>query len=141
MVRQPCRAFNFHVEIGGLTVGGFSEVSGLALETDVKEYREGGENDHLIKRAGPSRPTGNLVLKHGVTGDSTLWDWYQANREGRVMRRSVSVILLDAMMNEVMRYNFREAYPVRWEGPRLNARGAEVAVETLELAHHGMRIA
>lgn len=141
MVRQPYRSFNFHVEIGGLTVGGFSDVSGLQLETEVKEYREGGENGYMIKRAGPSRYNGNLILKHGVAGDTTLWDWYLANREGKVTRLSVSVILLDTTMTEVMRYNFKGAYPVRWTGPEFNAQRSEVAIESLELAHHGMSIA
>jgi phage tail-like protein len=124
------------IEIGGLSVGGFSEVTGLQVETEVKEYREGGENGYIHKLAGPSRYTQNLVLKNGYTADSTLWDWYQSNRDGVVQRKTGSIVILDMAQGEVARYNFYEAYPVRWIGPSLNALQAEVGIETLELAHH-----
>lgn len=138
MVKRPYRSFNFNVEVGGLIVGGFSEVSGLQVETEVKEYREGGRNDYMIKRAGPTRYAQNLTLKHGIVGDNMLWDWFLINREVVTLRLVISVILMDTTGSEVTRYNFKDAYPVRWVGPDFNAMRSEVAIEALELAHHGM---
>jgi phage tail-like protein len=133
---DPFRSCNFVVEIGGVAVGGFSEVSGLEIETEVKEYREGGENGYIHKLAGPTRYTRNLVLKNGFTADSTLWDWYRNNRDGVVQKKTGSIVFLDMDRSEVARFNFYEAYPVKWVGPGLNALRAEIGVESLELAHH-----
>jgi len=136
--KDPYLSFNFLVELDGLTVGGFSEVSGLQIETEVKEYREGGENGYIHKLAGPVRYTQNIVLKHGLTEDSALWDWYEDNRHGVVTRKNGSIVMMDKTFTEVSRYNFYQAYPVRWLGPTLDAMQSVVGVETLELAHHGL---
>jgi phage tail-like protein len=45
---------------------------------------------------------------------------------------------LDNQGNEVVRWNFFEAWPVKWDGPDFNAEGTDVAIETLELAHEGI---
>ena len=37
-----------------------------------------------------------------------------------------------------MGWEIREAMPVRWAGPELTADEGAVAIETLELAHHGL---
>jgi len=52
---DPYMAFNFLVEIEGLVVGGFTEVTGLQIETVVETYREGGLNEYEHKLAGPTR--------------------------------------------------------------------------------------
>ena len=63
---EPFLAFNFAVEIEGLLVGGFSEVSGLESTIEVEEYREGGVNGFVHKLPGATTHA-NLVLRHGLT--------------------------------------------------------------------------
>ncbi len=135
---DPYLSFNFLVEIEGLVVGGFNEVTGLALEVEVEEYREGGLNAYVHKLAGPARYPNNLVLKHGLTDSDTLWNWQQDVASGNILRRNGSIMLLDSASEEQWRWNFVDAYPVRWLGPVLRAGSAEVAIETLELAHRGL---
>src|SRR5262249_45696672 len=53
--RDPYLGYNFAVEIEGLVAGGFSEVTGLAVEVETQDYREGGVNGFIHKRAGPAR--------------------------------------------------------------------------------------
>lgn len=136
---DPYLAFSFLVEIEGIVTGGFTEVDGLQAEIEVKEYREGGQNDYVHKLAGPARYPSNLVLKRGLTDSTTLWQWCQDTLQGDVERKNGSVILLDSAGQEAWRWNFIDAYPVKWSGPSLRADSATVAVETLELAHHGLR--
>jgi phage tail-like protein len=57
---------------------------------------------------------------------------------GEVKRRNVSIILLNSAGQDQRRWEFQDAYPVRWSGPDLRAGSAEVAIETLELAHRGL---
>ena len=135
---DPFLGYNFAVEVEGLVAGGFNEVSGLEIQTEVQEYREGGVNAYIHKRAGPVKYPSNLILKRGMTDVRTLWYWYWDVMQGIVERKNVSVLLLDTTGAEAIRWNFEQAYPVRWVGPSLRATASEVAVETLELAHNGL---
>lgn len=139
--RDPFMAYNFRVEVSSLTIGGFSEVSGLQAEIEVKEYREGGQNNYLHKLPGPVKYPNNLVLKRGLAAVDDLWSWYQEVLSGKIEARNGSIILYDAAGDERRRWNFFAAYPVRWIGPQLNASSSTIAVETLELVHHGLTTA
>lgn len=137
----PLTAFRFQVEIGGITAGGFSEVSGLSVETEVFEYREGGRNEFIHKLAGPARYPGNLILKRGVADTMLLWEWLQAAIRGVVIRQQCAVHLMDEQGNRAVSWEFRAAYPVKWTGPELRGDSNTVAVESIELAHHGISMA
>lgn len=140
MAREdPYGAFNFLVEIDGVDVAGFSEVSGLESETDIIEYRTGDEVGTVRKLAGLSK-NHNVTLKRGVTDSTELWDWRKSVIDGQLERRSVSIVLLDHSRSEVARWNLYEAWPCRWEGPEFNAKTSEVAVESIEICHEGIEL-
>jgi phage tail-like protein len=136
--KDPFLGFNFSVEVEGLVVGGFSEVSGLQAEVEIQDYREGGVNEFIHRRAGPIRYPSTLVLKKGMTDASGLFSWYRNVMQGKVERKNLSVILLNSQGEEKVRWNFRNAYPVKWVGPDLRAASSELAVESVELAHQGL---
>jgi phage tail-like protein len=136
--KDPFLSFNFVVEIDDLVAGGFSEVSGLQAEAEIQEYREGGVNEYIHKRAGPIRYASNLTLKRGVTDPTALWSWYRDVMRGTIKRKNVSIVLMDGAGNEKRRWNFQKAYPVKWTGPELRATTAEIAFESVELAHDGL---
>lgn len=73
---DPYTSFNFLVEIGERTVGGFSEVTGLVVETELEEYREGGMNDYVHKLPRIIRYP-NLTLRRGIADVDDLYRWYQ----------------------------------------------------------------
>ena len=133
---DPYKNFNFRVEIDNLTIAGFSECNGLSSEVDVIEYREGG--DHLVRKLPGLRKFNNITLKRGITKSSELQDWHKNILNGVPDRRNGSVILLDDDRTEVVRWKFSNAFPRKWEGPHLNAKGNEVAIETLEIACEGI---
>jgi phage tail-like protein len=134
---DPFVAFRFEVRLDDLPVAGFSDCSGLTLETEFLDYAEGGVNDHLHRFPGRSRQQ-NLVLKRGVV-DRDLWDWHAELVRGVVRFRNGSVVVRDQSGTQTrMRFEFRGALPAKWVGPDLSAGAGAVAVETLELAHHGL---
>jgi|HubBroStandDraft_5_1064220.scaffolds.fasta_scaffold121742_3 phage tail-like protein len=135
---DPYLGFNFAVEIDSMVVGGFSEVSGMEADTEVQEFREGGLNEYMHKRAGPIKYPGNLVLKRGISDAAGLWSWYAEVLQGNIQRKTVSIILLDSACQEQRRWSFQRAYPVKWTGPNFRAVSSEVAVESVELAHEGL---
>ncbi|HEY1627371.1 MAG TPA: phage tail protein [Streptosporangiaceae bacterium] len=134
---QPYQTYNFAVEIEGLLVGGFTEVTGLDSEVEVEEYREGGVNGFVHQLPGRASYS-NLVLSHGLTAMSTLWNWYYNTTLGVIQRRNGTIMLLDPRQIPVMWWNFRNAVPVRWTGPTFSATSDEVGAESLELAHEGL---
>ena len=114
-------------------------MSGLESETAVIEYRTGAEATRVRKLPGLTKYA-NIVLKRGMTQDTSLWGWRQQIANGKADRRSGSIILLDQSGNEVHRWNFVEGWPAKIEGPALNARANEIAIETLEIAHEGLEL-
>ncbi len=134
---DPYLNFRFRVELGGVISGGFSDVSGLSVETEVETKKEGGENTFEYKLPKATKYQ-NLTLKRGISDDS-LWDWYKNVIYGVVERRDISICLMDEEGVEVKRWNFQSAYPVKWQGSALNAKSASVAVESLILVHHGLQ--
>lgn len=136
--KEPGGIFRFWVEIDGIFVGGFTEVSGLRLETEVEEYREGGVN-HFVHRFAKITKYPALILKRGVTSSIELWNWYSDVTGGKIKRKNGSVVMLDQAGEEMWRWNFFDSYPVKWVGPELKSTRAEVAIETLEIVHNGLK--
>jgi len=135
---DPYLAVNFLVEIEGLVVGAFSEVTGLQVETEVEDYREGGLNEYVHRLAGPTRYPANLVLRRGLTDIEALWSWHQDVVQGRIERKNGTIYLLDRQRLPAMWWDFAAAYPVKWSGPELRAESNVVAVEAVELVHRGI---
>ena len=128
---DPYKNYNFQVEIQGITVAGFSEVSGLSSEVEVIEYREGG--DHLTRKLPGLKKFTNVVLKRGMTTSRDLYNWHKALLQGTLERRHATIVLLDDQRTEVARWQLVDAFPQKYEGPRLNAKTSEVAIETFVL--------
>jgi phage tail-like protein len=134
---DPYQVFNFMVEIEGILAGGFSECSGLSVETEYLDYREGGLNEYVHRLPGPTKYP-PLLLKHGLTQIDGLWTWHQEVVQGNVQRRNGTIYLLDQQRIPVMWWDFKEAYPVKYTGPDFRADSGAVAFESVELAHRGL---
>jgi phage tail-like protein len=134
---DPYQVFNFLVEIEGILAGGFSECSGLQVETEYFDYREGGVNDYVHRFAGPTKYP-PLTLKRGLTQIDGLWSWHQDVVTGKIERKNGTIYLLDKQGIPVMWWDVKEAFPVKWTGPDLRASSNEVAFESVELAHRGL---
>ncbi len=135
--KYPYLNFRFLVEIDGIIVGGFSEVSGLNVETETELIEEGGVNDYVHKLPKKTKYS-NLTLKRGLTDSDVLWSWHRDVVKGNFKRKSGAIIMLDDEGNSKWRWNFKEAYPVKWTGPDLQAANSTVAIEILELSHNGL---
>ena len=134
---DPYAASNFIVEIEGLVAGGFASCTGLQVEIESHEYREGGRNDFVHRFAGRTlHPP--LVLRHGLSPLDGLWNWHRDTASGRIRRRSGTIFLLNAQRAPVMWWDFRQGLPLKWTGPELQAATAAVAFESIEIAHQGL---
>jgi len=140
----PYRKFNFEVElVDGPTVGGFQKISGLTMQMETVEYREGGVNDHVHTLPGQYTHQ-TILLENGIVDEKIMFDWMNKLRRGETTAeeaRSNVQILIRSGYKEQERWGFEvfDAYPVQWDGPDLRAQEAEgeVAMQTVELAHRG----
>ena len=130
---DPYKNFRFLVEIEGIVQAGFSEASGFGSDVEVVEYREGGDTPTVRKLPGKvSYP--DLTLKWGITDNRDLYDWHRAAVDGKVERKNGSILLLDDLGVEKVRWNFYDAWPSKWEGASFNATGNEVAIDSLTVS-------
>jgi len=134
---DPYKNFNFLVEINGIALAGFSECTGLRVDVEVIEYREGGEASSIRKLPGVSK-VGDITLKRGITSSKELHDWLDSVRNGIANRKNGVIVLLDDERKPVVRWKFINAFPRKWEGPNLDAKGNDVAIETLTLSCEGL---
>jgi phage tail-like protein len=139
-ITDPEASFYFALEIDNIEIANFLECSGLKTTTEVFEIEEGGNNQFTHKL--PGRTTWeNIILKYGVTADISMLSWRNEILQGHLgNRRNGAVIMKDRKGSTVRRYTFVKAWAVSWEGPAFNAANAEIAIETMELAHEGITV-
>lgn len=131
------RNYNFILDIGEGPVGYFTEVSGLGVEVEAIDYREGGAGPAVRKLAGRVK-YGDITLKWGLSRSRDLWDWLMTAAAGNVERRHISIILTTPGGAEQTRWNLTNAWPSGWRGAELDAMGNDAAVETLTLVCEGL---
>lgn len=156
-------AWKFYVEILGVITAEFDECSGLGMEREVVKYKEGGTNDFEWVLPGHITYT-NIVLKHGITYSRELWRWFRHGiLDGQVFGlgtvpggsmaikalrttagihlphgTNMSIILGTVDGRKAKHWDVLGAVPVKWSGPDMTAGSDQIAIETLEIAHHGL---
>ena len=134
---DPLRGFRFLVEIDGIASAGFVRVKGLQREIKHESYREGGVNDYEHKLfTQVSYPS--VVLERGLVLED-LWKWALAASEGDIKRKTIWIRLQDEAGEKAWAWQLDWAMPVKWSSSDLDATSSQVAMESLELAHHGLR--
>ena len=136
----PLVAFHFQVEWGGTNLG-FSEVSGLTIENQAIEYRDGLSPEYSVVKMPGMPKFSNITLKRGIVpADNEFFGWLNTAALNKIERRDLVISLLNEEHSPVMTWKVKNAFPVKVEGPGLKATGNEVAIETIELAHEGLTI-
>lgn len=138
MTRQdPLRGFRFLLEIEGITSGAFTRVKGLSREVKHESFREGGVNDYEHKLVTQvSYPV--VVLERGLALDD-LWKWALAVADGDIQRKTIWIRLQNEANEKMWAWQVEYALPVKWAASDLDAQSSQVVMESLELAHHGLR--
>ncbi len=123
----------FLVEISGVTIGQFSECSGLSVEYDVMEYAEGGNNDFIHRLRGRARyPT--ISLRRGVTSQDALLKWFFNGPQAD----QLTITLMDEAASPIRTFGFASPFPIKWSGPDMASGSNGTAMELLEIGHNGM---
>lgn len=138
MANYPLPKFHFQVEWGGTKIG-FTEVTGLEVETQVIEYRDGASPEYHKTKMPGMQQYGNLTLKRGIfAADNEFYDWWNTVALNTIERRDITISLLNESHEPVVVWKVKNAWPTKVTSTDLSADGNEVAIETLELAHEGL---
>ena len=137
--QDPLTNFRYRLEIDGLTIAGFSEVSIAETAVEVVEYREGNDPPHVRKLPG-LRKYGNITLKRGMTTSLELYEWHRQVVNGQVgtARKNIAIVVADETGTDKARFVVTDAWPTKYSPSDLNAKGNEVLIETLELVNEGI---
>lgn len=136
----PLVTFRFEVEWGGTKIG-FTEVSGLDVETEVVEYRHGASPEHSKVKMPGQQKYSNLTLKRGsFQSDNEYFDWWNSVQLNTIERRDITIKLLNEEGDPAITWKVRNAWPTKIQSTGLKADGSEAAIETMELVHEGLTI-
>ena len=134
----PLPVFHFSVDWGGTRLA-FSEVTGLNIEAQVIEYRDGLSPEFSTVKMPGLKKFGNLTLKRGVfAGDNDYFAWLNTIKMNKPERRDITISLLNEEHAPVMVWKIKNAWPTKLTSPDMKASGNEAALETLEIAHEGI---
>ena len=121
--------------------GAFAECSGLEATMEPKVIKEGGRNYGPVQRAGPVT-FATVVLKRGMTRAPDLWKWFGfVNGDSKyAYRLAATITMYDLEGQAVLAWRLARALPIKFKASDLNAKGTEVGVEELHLAHEGLTL-
>ncbi|AEW99552.1 phage tail protein [Streptantibioticus cattleyicolor] len=128
----------FKLTIGGNDLGDFSTCSGLGAEVEIESYAEGGNNGFSWQL--PGRITwSNITLTRAVTEDTTKIARWLDEIVRRVEPKDGEIVALRPNLTPIVSWQVLGIVPVRWQGPSFDPANSAAAVESLEIAHCGLR--
>lgn len=140
MANYPLVKFHFQVDWGGTKIG-FTEVSGLDVETEVVEYREGASPEYSKLKMPGMQKFSNITLKRGTfQSDNEFYQWWNTVKLNTIERRDITIKLLNEEHDPVVVWKVKNAWPSKIQSTDLKADGNEVAIESMEIVHEGLYI-
>ena len=140
MSDYPLPKFHFQVEWGGSKIG-FTEVSGLDIETEVLEYRHGASPEYFKTKQPGMAKYSDITLKRGLfQSDNEFYLWANTINLNKVERRDLTISLLNEEHEPVVVWKIKNAWPKKIQSTDLKSEGNEVAIESMELCHEGLVI-
>ena len=140
MADYPVPKFHFLVEWGGTQIG-FTEVSGLDVETEMIEYRHGASPEYNKTRMPGMQKYSNITMKRGTfASDNEFYDWWNTKALNTIERRDITISLLNESHEPVVVWKVKNAWPTKVQSTDLKSDGNEVAIETIEIVHEGLTI-
>ncbi|ASS48509.1 MAG: phage tail protein [Candidatus Fluviicola riflensis] len=140
MSNYPLPKFHFQVEWGGTKIG-FTEVSGLDVETEVIEYRQGASPEYSKLKMPGMTKFSNITMKRGTfKSDNEYFNWWNSVKLNTIERRDLTIKLLDENHDPVIVWKVKNAWPTKIQSTDLKADGNEVAIESMEIVHEGLTI-
>lgn len=144
---RPYAQFNFTVDLNvqGMDPssfsGGFQEVSGIGMEVNVSEYRNGSDKDNGTRKITGLNKQSDVTFKRGVIGALPLYEWLNDIRNGNQQSfRDVTVTLQNEAHEPVLEWRLLRARVTKVTYGPLSAKGNDVAMEEMVLAYERLEM-
>jgi phage tail-like protein len=137
--RDPYVNSRFKLQLGSIQQASFAECAIADTTTDPIEYRTGDDPGTVRKQPGLTK-YGNITLKWGLTDSKVIWEWRKKVIDGKVAEARItgSIIIQDEEGNDKIQWDFKDGWPSKYDPADLNAKGNDIAIETLEITHEGL---
>ena len=150
----PLTKMNFKVSVANVEgSAAFSQVTGIEATVDVIEFRQGNANSLAPVKIPGLVKHGNVTLRFGYTLDSAFKTWIQecvSEVRGEIPRNDVSIELIDinggspqtiaTAITGTRVWVLTNAWVTKYNGPELDAKTSDVAIESVELAYEELTI-
>ena len=133
---EPAVTVCFDVTIDNKQLGAFNSCEGLGLEIVLEQREEGGQNGFVWQLPTRIKYT-NIKLTRPLCQDTTEVMAWLASMTSGVKPSTGSITAMTAALKPVAQWKLAGVIPVKWSGPGLILDSPKVAMETLEIAHHG----
>ena len=137
--RDPYVNSRFKLQLGSVQQASFAECAIADTTTDPIEYRTGDDPGTVRKQPGLTK-YGNITLKWGLSDSKDIWEWRKKVIDGNMgaARVNGSIIIQDEEGNDKVQWDFLNGWPSKYDPADLNAKGNDIAIETLEITHEGL---
>lgn len=129
-------AQRFSIEIDGVSIVQFQEISGTASELEVIELKENDSKGRPVikKMIGAYKPP-TITLKRAANASMDLWQWHKDGLDGKqsTARRNGSIVQYDYGYLEVARYNFTNGWVQKLTLSGLKAGENSSSVEEVQI--------
>jgi len=133
---DPLLQGNVLLDIDGVgVVANFTSVSGISSEVEIVDNPYVTEQGTIEIAKLPGKPkTPTITLKRGLTGATEMWKWHANVMAGQPDRRDGSVIMMNTVGEEILRYNFTRAMVSKISLSEGGATASGVQIEEATLA-------
>ena len=139
---QAPTSYQFALVIGGVTVGYFSEVSGIGSQSEVI-YKEAvdARGRRVLRKMPGDLMFLDVTLKRGISSDPFIWNWRQQVINGPISqaRKNFKIIMYDVSFQEIARWDFVIGWPVKVEASFTPTDGNLLPIETLVITYEGVQ--
>jgi len=143
LIYDPLPGFYFQLSLDGSNKdnidAAFQEVSGIAMQMETTPLKEGGQNFVSRKLSGYTTYE-NLELKRGMSAMNsklTTWcfDTFGHNSNGTIDPKAINIQLLNEKREPMISWNFKDAYPIKWQVSGFDAQNSKILIESISLAY------
>ena len=137
------KGYNFRVDFDGVAIYA-NEVSGIDAEFDVAEYRAGDDVLFTVRKYPGIAKYGNITIKQCVIAGemgfyNTVGEYLEGIGDHTSDKKNITISLLDDGGAEAAVWTLTNAWVTKYTGPDMNSTSSDISVETIEIAHEGLR--
>ncbi len=141
---DPIIANRFYLDLGkdGVSV---QEVGGIDFETEMGELQQSSKSGRVayIKTPGANPlKMGKITVKYAAYKGDPMEPWRNDVIAGKMekVRKDISLVLYDHEAKEVLRFNFKNAWPSKRAFSSLTSKGNDPLAVTITLDHEGVTV-